>query len=255
MLDGGKVILPIWHNVGLKEIVAFSPALADKIAVKTDARTPVEIAVQIIETIRPDIFTQIQRRLAWELSKLNARTETVCVESILPSPIQHETLSDELVGRIRLVRACLLGAYTHSMEFWMDGFKRDAHPSAEVSYWERIAAVYIEYTSMAEVTLTLEQHQAIFRFILALSSAPDEKILASLAAKLPQDAREILTNLFQYPEPVYDIEEELPHATQSFAPETIKIFAEMDKERFPRDLPEELIRELLQLPSESSGGE
>lgn len=92
------------------------------------------MAVQIIETIRPDIFTQIQR-LAYKLSELNARIETLSVESILPAPIQHETLSEELVGRIRLVRASLLGAYTHSMDFWMDGFKRDSHPSAEVSYW------------------------------------------------------------------------------------------------------------------------
>ena len=245
MLEGGKVILPIWHNVGLKDIVAFSPTLADKVAVKTESKTPVQIAVQIIDTIRPDIFTQIQRRLAYEISRLSAQTETLSVKSIRPAPIRHETLSEELVGRIRLVRASLLGAYTHSMDFWMDGFKRDAHPSAEVSYWERIAAVYREYTSMATVTLTREQHEAVFRFILALSSVPDEKLLDRLVAELPEEAPEILLNLYQYPEPMYDIEEELPHATESISPETLQIFATMDKERFPHDLPEELIRQLL----------
>lgn len=34
---GIKVILPVWHNVGLDEVRAFSPTLADKLAVRTDS--------------------------------------------------------------------------------------------------------------------------------------------------------------------------------------------------------------------------
>lgn len=242
---GKKVILPVWHNVSVDDIISFSPTLADKLAVKTDSLTPVEIAVQIIEAIRPDIFTQIQRRLAFKLSQASAKTQLADVASLRPAPIRHEELSDELVGRIRLVRACLLGAYTHSMDFWMDGFKRDAHPSTEVAYWEHIATVYREYMSMATVTLTREQHESVFSFILALSSSSDESTLSKLATNLPEGAPEIQTNLYQYPEPVYDIEEELPHTADTHSPELVEAFAQMDKERFPRDLPEELIRDLL----------
>ncbi len=242
---GQKVILPVWHNVETKDVIAFSPPLADKLAVKTGSMTPVEIAVKIIEAIRPDIFTQIQRRLAFRLFERVAETKLVNPSEIHPAPIQHPELSDELVGRIRLVRACLLGAYTHSMDFWMDGFKRDAHPSNEVSYWEHVAAVYREYTSMAQVTLTIDQHQAVFRFILALSSSADEASLAEIANELPQDAPDVITNLFRYPEPFYDIKEELPDAAEIPSQELIQVFNEMDKERFPHDLPEDLIRELL----------
>jgi hypothetical protein len=177
---GKKVILPVWHNVRFEDIVSYSPTLADKLAIKTDSLTPVELAVKIIEAVRPDILTQIQRRLAFKLSEVNAKTQTGEVARLRPAPIRHEELSKELVGRIRLVRACLLGAYTHSMDFWMDGFKRDAHPSQEVSYWEHVAAVYREYTSMAKVTLSQEQHEAIFGFILALSSSADESSLSNI---------------------------------------------------------------------------
>jgi hypothetical protein len=41
------------------------------------------------------------------------------------------------VGRIRLVRASLLGVYTDSMDVWLDDFQRDAHPSRKVAYWEQ----------------------------------------------------------------------------------------------------------------------
>lgn len=34
-IDGAKVILPIWHNVGHEDIVAYSPTLADRLAVST----------------------------------------------------------------------------------------------------------------------------------------------------------------------------------------------------------------------------
>ena len=35
-IDGEKVILPVWHEISRKEIMQYSPSLADKIAVPTD---------------------------------------------------------------------------------------------------------------------------------------------------------------------------------------------------------------------------
>jgi len=34
-MDGHKVILPIWHLVDRKDVLAYSPPLADKIALST----------------------------------------------------------------------------------------------------------------------------------------------------------------------------------------------------------------------------
>ncbi|HTV23061.1 MAG TPA: toll/interleukin-1 receptor domain-containing protein [Polyangiaceae bacterium] len=246
---GKKVILPLWHNVEFADVVAFSPTLADKVAVKTSAHTPVQIATLIIDAIRPDIFTQIQRRLAYRLAQrasAKAKAPPLAPEAmrdVQASPKRHAELSPELIGRIRLVRACLLGAYTHSMAFWKDGFQRDAHPSKEVALWEHIAAVYREYASI--VALRPEQHEAVFRFILALSMHSDESSLAEQAAALPKDAREIISNLYRYSEPVYDIQEEPPLVAAGMQEGQVEGLDEQDKERFPRDLPEDLIRELL----------
>jgi hypothetical protein len=62
-----KVILPIWHNVSYEDVLAYSPPLADKLAIKSNALKPLEIAVEVIKAVRPEIFTAIQHRQAFIL--------------------------------------------------------------------------------------------------------------------------------------------------------------------------------------------
>lgn len=50
-LTGEQVILPIWHNITKKEVIDFSPSLADKLARNTAAYTVEEIAAEISEVI------------------------------------------------------------------------------------------------------------------------------------------------------------------------------------------------------------
>lgn len=47
--NGGKIILPIWHDITKKEIQDFSPALAGKLAMNTSIMTPDEIAEKLNE--------------------------------------------------------------------------------------------------------------------------------------------------------------------------------------------------------------
>jgi len=47
-VDGEQVLLPIWHNVTKKEIIDYSPSLADKLARNTSTHTVEEIAEEII---------------------------------------------------------------------------------------------------------------------------------------------------------------------------------------------------------------
>ncbi|MGN8160394.1 DUF1883 domain-containing protein [Salinisphaera sp. SWV1] len=51
-VSGEQVLLPIWHNVTKKEVMDFSPSLADKVARSTATHTVEEIAKEIAELIR-----------------------------------------------------------------------------------------------------------------------------------------------------------------------------------------------------------
>ena len=49
--NGGKFILPIWHNITKQEVQKFSPSLAGKMAMSTAIMTPDEITGKLIELL------------------------------------------------------------------------------------------------------------------------------------------------------------------------------------------------------------
>lgn len=49
---GEQVLLPIWHNITKKEVIDYSPSLADKVARNTASYTIEEIAEEIAEVIK-----------------------------------------------------------------------------------------------------------------------------------------------------------------------------------------------------------
>jgi TIR domain len=250
---GGKIILPIWHNVSIEDVVKFNPPLADKVAIATNSMGIAEIAIKVIETIRPDILTNVLRRLAYLQLRESATRETIPIDKIVRSPIRHNQLSDELVSRIRLIRAALIGPYPHSMEFWLDGFKRDAHPTEQVTIWEHYASVYTEYAHMAE--LTQEQREACFRFIMSLADDLDDEKDVALQSSLPDGAIEILKNLFIHQLPVYDFEETLPEDEVAQNPDMYETPGFNDLEVFPKDLPKDLLADLHDKSKKNKDGE
>jgi hypothetical protein len=51
-VSGEQIVLPIWHNITKKEVIDFSPSLADKLARNTSSNTVEEIATEISEVIK-----------------------------------------------------------------------------------------------------------------------------------------------------------------------------------------------------------
>jgi hypothetical protein len=248
-LSGGKTILPVWHQVTVEEVVQFSPPLADKLAVQSGDGTPVQIALRIIEIVRPDIFTRGLRRIAHYQARARAKKARIDPTKIKPPPIRHKELPPDLISRIRLIRASLLGAYTHSMRVWKDGFQRDSHPSVEIAVWERIAAVYCEYSAMT--TLSREQQTNLFRLVFSIEERDSKRELRSVLSKFPKDAYTVISRLMQCAEPCYDIRDELPHKEETDAAEP----SYLDKESLPKDFPESLIRQVMHANKAADEGE
>jgi hypothetical protein len=120
-LAGKKIILPVWHNVTRDDVLKFSPPLADKLAIRSDNLTPLQIAVRIIEAIRPDIFTRIHRRIAHYEASARAKRVKMDPKKVRPGPIRHKEFPPGLVSRIRLIRAALLPVYPHPWPFGWTG--------------------------------------------------------------------------------------------------------------------------------------
>ena len=54
-VSGDQVLLPIWHNVSKREVMDYSPSLADRLARSTSTHTVEEIAAEIVDVIRDPI--------------------------------------------------------------------------------------------------------------------------------------------------------------------------------------------------------
>lgn len=156
-------------------------------------------------------------------------------------PVRHKVFSAELVGRVRLVRAALLDVDLHSMDYWLDGFRHDSHPSQEVGLWERAAAVYLEYLAMTP-ELTRAQRALVFKAVVFCLAAaePSEKELAKLVESLPSDALPKLLALYDSSLPAYDIREKL-----AFGRKGGKRGKNEDREAFPADPPERPVRRVM----------
>ena len=46
------IVLPVWHNVTKREVMEYSPSLADRVARSTATHTVEEIAAEIVDVIR-----------------------------------------------------------------------------------------------------------------------------------------------------------------------------------------------------------
>ncbi|NVM56065.1 MAG: toll/interleukin-1 receptor domain-containing protein [Candidatus Helarchaeota archaeon] len=51
-IDGKKVILPVWHNIRKKDVLKYSPPLADKVALTTNKMSVKEIAHELMKVLR-----------------------------------------------------------------------------------------------------------------------------------------------------------------------------------------------------------
>ena len=239
-MAGGKVIVPIWHNVDRDQVLHFSPPLADKLAIMSAGRSSTDLAHAIIEVTNPELFQKIHRRLKFLASIEKARITKIPLEQIKSGPVRHKHLPDELIGRIRFIRAALLGIDTHSMKCWLDGFQRDSHPSREVSIWERICAVIWEYAAM--VHLTRQQFSSLFGVVIGVANGANKKELSKHLKFLPSNAFKVIVELMKHNVPVYDVQDSCGFDSEAES-NASGIFE--DRELFPTDLPNERLKDLI----------
>jgi hypothetical protein len=74
-IEEDRVILPIWHGVRRKQVLEFSPPLADKIAILTEHMNAQGVAIQILKEVRPDLYAKHPRSYLEKLASGEAIRE------------------------------------------------------------------------------------------------------------------------------------------------------------------------------------
>lgn len=168
----GKVVIPVWHNVDVQDVLAFSPPLADKFAVRAMDRSLEDIAAEVLRAIRPDLEEKMSvlRRL---LRGPGPDAEILHVPAselgVVPRPKVVEAEAHIAIRAANIVNT--LGRANRKvvgdfMTFVADLY-RDLHPEVELRVWERITAVFILVDGMTE--LSPEQRERLVHLIVMIS--------------------------------------------------------------------------------------
>jgi hypothetical protein len=197
-IGNDKVVLPVWHNISKDEIIGISPTLADKFALNSSSQSIDEIAVRLIRVIRPDIFENISRYVAWQKIKSKGKAVLTKLEDIKPAPIRHEELPANLLLRLKFVHEILKEAYNVSFPEFVDGFQRDIHPQDEITVWERMAVAYLALTKGK----TLSDHEKVdvFAGLLSASVLTKEALIEKVEAGDENDLKFIVAYIKAVPE-------------------------------------------------------
>lgn len=212
----GDILLPIWKDVDFQEVRHFSPYLADKLALATDKHSIESIALKIIEVVKPDLFSRIHKRLAMKEAMEKAEVKFLQVEdteNIRPGPIIHPKLNENLISRIRLIRASLWLCYPHSMKHWMSGFQRDLNMEDQIRHWEHLSTCFLELITQPDL---LQSHlgkmeniyEDLFSLLLVIGFP---KNMRGKELLFKSDFEEKVKEIWENSLPVYDIEEDLPY--------------------------------------------
>lgn len=107
--ESGKSIISVWHNLTVEEVKKFNVALSEKLPINLEHKSPLKIAYSILEIARPDILENMHRRIAYLENHGKGETKKIKVADIKQAGFLHKELPNDLISRIRLIRANLLG--------------------------------------------------------------------------------------------------------------------------------------------------
>src|SRR2546426_4100267 len=136
-----------------------------------------------------------------------SKTEWIDPNQLQPGPIQHASLTEEQMNRVKRLQKTFSEADPSPLEKWVEDFKRDVNPDNELKIWEAMATAYETFT--ASRNLTLDAKKEVFQVVLLRSGEPEEQVLQhlKLTALTQKDAREIMALFVEKPTPIEAIKQ------------------------------------------------
>lgn len=162
----GKIILPIWHNVTLEQVMERSLYLADKKAIKSDIGIN-KLAVEIVKIVRPDILSIWTIRNAFHKAKKDAPIKDIHFSQLTKNDRIHTSLPFHMV--ISSVMFQSIFPEVCSLQEMLDDFMRDVDYDSEFAVWAVISSAFIEVMRELDISFSDERCKGIFDCLLGLS--------------------------------------------------------------------------------------
>ncbi|WP_306644037.1 hypothetical protein [Sanyastnella coralliicola] len=126
----------------------------------------------------------------------DSSVQIVDAEDLTPSPIRHDTLTEDQLSQITFIHESLYEVFPVSLEETITNFKRDQNPNREINVWLNMVAAYQAFEKKNSEPEKLENRQEAFKLILLRSMMPAEKAIKNSELQILTDdeIQEIMTN-------------------------------------------------------------
>lgn len=150
--NGKKVILPIWHDISKDEVKNFSLYLSDKVALDTSKSSINKIALQLTETIRPDIYQNIKGYFLFKDLFKDSKTETVKISELKKQEKPLSKLSNSLEVRARNIFYGIGQVLNFTIDESIYNYELDLRPDREIQTWEIMNLCYLEFIDKHKIS-------------------------------------------------------------------------------------------------------
>lgn len=186
-INFARRIVPVWKDIGPSEIKETDPGLLDFRALSTKEFSTEEIAYEIISVANPALLAQINAKSTWKTLHDSARVATIPLKDLRRSPRRRQKLSAESLSRIRILHSVFFEVLEDELESWIDNFCRDLNYEEEILQWERMAALFLDWTSsVGNSSISGSERRAMYEVVFMIASCfPAEQIELAIK-KLPR---------------------------------------------------------------------
>ncbi|MFJ9693272.1 toll/interleukin-1 receptor domain-containing protein [Kitasatospora sp. NPDC101183] len=139
-----KRILPLWHKIDRSEVMKFSPQLADRVALNTEGKDSLSLALSVLKVASPEMFNELYRRYISQKMLANGELPKEDLRNLRRGEV-GPPLTQAQLRRLRLIRESLMDAWPQDWEEMVADFRRDLLSSREkeINIWEAIAGTYL----------------------------------------------------------------------------------------------------------------
>ncbi|MFE9597504.1 toll/interleukin-1 receptor domain-containing protein [Streptomyces hokutonensis] len=154
-----KRIIPVWYHVDRRDVMRFSPHLADKYAFDATDKDPFLAALEVLRAAKPEAYAKLYRMHA-------AEKISVPREKLAPNPMLGPPLTQPQLRRIRFIREALMDVFPQSWNETVISFRRDLpqYRDGEIEVWECITGTYLRVAR--KFTLGRKRRQGLFKLLI-----------------------------------------------------------------------------------------
>jgi hypothetical protein len=124
----------------------------------------------------------------------NSKVETVNVKDLNLSPVVHDTLNKQQIGKIKIIQEIFAEVNPSTLDETITNFKRDQNPDNEIAIWLTMATAYEKFI-LKNKNINFNKKEEAYKLILmrSMENETEAKLKSNLKLLSDKEVSEIFS--------------------------------------------------------------